>query len=214
MRCGRSDMQASTSGREASASNNLNPNCCRAFPGSRVPAKKCPWNYLVVSSHSNRGSTGRCASKVQPIATASTDSHVTFVPAEEGGKIDGPASMSNQQDNHGGQAWLNSSSASQSPGESKLAAAAVDAKLAELRALVEAQNAVIQQQQHMLERLAAVQASAFSVPNASMLGAPVPSNSPPQQQQQRPSPFDAQRVAYGDRRLNGEYDARFHSTSA
>lgn len=121
-----------------------------------------------------------------------------------------------------GPAASSSSSSTHSPA----AAAAADAAVAELRSQVDVlratlreQQALLLNQQQLIQRLSS-QASATAPPSSAG-----PSLAALQMQQQAwaaqragaglpLSPFDAQRAAIGDRRYLGGFDARFHSTSA
>lgn len=142
-------------------------------------------------------------------AAASTDAQ-TKAAINGSSSLPHPASSSEAS-----QSIATGSDAGQSPKLSP--GVSLDAQVAELRVLLEKQSAVIQQQQKLLEKLSAPQ-----VAGGPLLGAnganntptialpPPPVAGPPK----RLSPFDAQAVAYVDRRLLGQYDARFHSTSA
>ncbi len=109
--------------------------------------------------------------------------------------------------------------------------AALKEQVAEMRALVMQQKDVIYSQRAAIEQLTqtlqeelrrangGVSPSAFSPLHSGVFDTPlsplVPPrhSSPPMATPPAPRPFEAQAIAYGDRRLMGGYDARFHSTS-
>lgn len=86
----------------------------------------------------------------------------------------------------------------------------VTAQLEGLKAMMTQQQQFIQMQHAQLEELksAVARQAAISEPVQPALGAPA------QLPSRASSPFEAQRIAFGDRRLKGMYDARFHSTHA
>ncbi|GLC44437.1 hypothetical protein PLESTB_000469800 [Pleodorina starrii] len=89
------------------------------------------------------------------------------------------------------------------------------AQVQTLKTLVQAQQDILYSQKAQIDQLTeTLHEERLRARHGAPPAIALPETLQPQQQQQRHAlrPFDAQHIAFGDRRLMGLYDARFHST--